>query len=50
MKSRVVISFIFFLGFSWMILGASAYAQKFPKTLTVLYSNNLNGEIQPCPT
>ncbi len=25
-------------------------AEKFPKTLTFAYSNNLNGEIDPCPT
>jgi hypothetical protein len=25
-------------------------AQKSPKTLTLLYSNNINGEIDPCPT
>jgi hypothetical protein len=26
------------------------HAQKLPKTLTLLYSNNMNGEIDPCPT
>ena len=25
-------------------------AQKTPKTLVLLYSNNFNGEIEPCPT
>jgi hypothetical protein len=25
-------------------------AQKSPKTLTLLYSNNINGEIDPCST
>ena len=25
-------------------------AQKSPKTLTLVYSNNMNGEIDPCPT
>ena len=28
----------------------SAYAQKSTKPLTLLYSNNVNGEIDPCPT
>jgi hypothetical protein len=28
----------------------SAYAQKSTKALALLYSNNLNGEIDPCPT
>jgi hypothetical protein len=27
-----------------------AYAQKSTKTLTLLYSNNISGEIEPCPT
>ena len=26
------------------------YAQKPGTTFTILYSNNLNGEISPCPT
>jgi len=25
-------------------------AQKAPRLLTLLYSNNINGEIEPCPT
>jgi hypothetical protein len=25
-------------------------AQKLPKALTLVYSNNMNGEIDPCPT
>ncbi len=27
-----------------------SYAQKAARTLTLLYSNNINGEIEPCPT
>jgi predicted negative regulator of RcsB-dependent stress response len=27
-----------------------SHAQKSPQTLTLLYSNNINGEIDPCPT
>ena len=26
------------------------HAQKSPSTLTLVYSNNINGEIDPCPT
>jgi len=37
------------LGFLLMIMG-TAYAQKQPKNLTILYTNNINGEIAPCPT
>jgi hypothetical protein len=25
-------------------------AQKSPKILTLVYSNNINGEVDPCPT
>ena len=32
-----------------MITGTS-YAQKQTKTLTILYTNNINSEIDPCPT
>ncbi len=27
-----------------------SYAQKQPSTLTILFTNNINGEIEPCPT
>jgi hypothetical protein len=26
------------------------HAQKSPQALTLVYSNNINGEIDPCPT
>jgi len=26
------------------------HAEKLPTTLTLVYSNNVNGEIDPCPT
>ena len=42
---------ILFLSGSLLILFASpSYAQKQTRTLTILYSNNINGEIEPCPT
>jgi hypothetical protein len=46
----------FVLALILVFLGATnfipfpAYAQKSTKTLTLLYSNNVNGEIDPCPT
>ena len=45
-------SFIVFLilGFLWVGHDTPVYAQKPPKPLTLLYSNNINGEIEPCPT
>jgi hypothetical protein len=33
-----------------MNMGLPSHAQRSPKTLTLLYSNNINAEIDPCPT
>jgi hypothetical protein len=38
------------LGFALLSNAFLSYAQKTPKTITLLYSNNINGEIDPCPT
>jgi hypothetical protein len=38
------------LGFFLLFNVSPSYAQKSPKTLTLVYSNNINGEIDPCPT
>jgi hypothetical protein len=38
------------LGFLWVIQVLPLYGQKAPKTLTLLYSNNFNGETDPCPS
>jgi hypothetical protein len=38
------------LGFLLSANVSPAHAQKSPKTLTLAYSNNINGEIDPCPT
>ena len=50
MKTRSLFILFLILGF----LGTDRYAlsqSKIPvKTLTLLYSNNINGEIDPCPT
>ncbi len=47
---------VFVLALILVFLGATnfipfpAHAQKTAKTLTLLYSNNISGEIEPCPT
>jgi hypothetical protein len=38
------------LGFCMYFNASSSHAQKLPKNLTLVYSNNINGEIDPCPT
>jgi hypothetical protein len=37
-------------GFLGINLSHPCYAQKPLGTLTILYSNNINGEVDPCPT
>ncbi len=49
MKKKVYFSFYFGLVILLMVTG-SLHAQKQPKTLTILYTNNINGELLPCPT
>ncbi len=41
---------LFALIFMMLGGGATLHAQTFPKTLIFLYSNNIQGEIEPCPT
>ncbi len=48
-KKRSLLLIIMF-GFLWAIYSAYAETEKPSKILTILYSNNLNGEINPCPT
>lgn len=38
------------LGFFVFAPGNSPQAQREPKRLLLLHSNNINGEIDPCPT
>ena len=45
-KSLLMITFIIGLLLLGLRLGS---AQDFPKSLTLLYTNNINGEIDPCP-
>jgi hypothetical protein len=50
MKTRSL--FILFLIVAFLGIDRYAFSQTKipPKTLTLLYSNNINGEIDPCPT
>jgi hypothetical protein len=48
-KKRAVAAFLV-LVLIWLGSVIFSYAQKVPKTLTLLYSNNVNGEIDLCPT
>jgi hypothetical protein len=50
MKRNGFILILLVLALSWVAKGGHVYAQEPPKTLTLLYGNNLNGEIDPCPT
>jgi hypothetical protein len=50
-KMRRLWFFIIFLtlGLLWVNQNHPCYAQKPLNTLTILYSNNINGEVTPCP-
>ncbi len=50
MKQKWFVLGVLALGFSLLINISPSHAQKSPKTMTLLYSNNINGEIEPCPT
>ncbi len=50
MKRKALFIVIGVLGFFLIFQGHSLHAQKTSKVLTVLYSNNINGEVDPCPT
>lgn len=43
--SLIAVSF-----FAWVALSASALAGGSPIDLTIVYSNNINGHVQPCPS
>jgi len=49
MKKVWFFSVFFGLGILLMVMG-TAHAQKQPKNLTILYTNNINAEIDPCPS
>ena len=50
MKTKALFIVIAVLGFFLLFQGHPVHAQKTSKGLTVLYSNNINGEVDPCPT
>jgi hypothetical protein len=50
MKGKGLLIVVFLLGCLLIIYNLPSHAQRPTKTLTILYSNNLNGEIEPCPT
>ena len=50
MKSKRFWTVLFLLGFLLTFFAHPSHAQKQTRTLTILYSNNLNAEIDPCPT
>ena len=50
MKQKSPALGILALGFFLLFIVSPSHAQKSPKTLTLVYSNNINGEIDPCPT
>ena len=50
MKGRLSLIVILILGFFLIFNTLPSHAQKQTRTLTILYSNNLNAEIDPCPT
>jgi len=50
MKVKSLVVGILVLGFFLVFTTLPSHAQKSPERLTLLYSNNINGEIEPCPT
>jgi hypothetical protein len=50
MKNKLVLIGVLALGSFLAFHALPIHAQKVPKTLTLIYSNNINGEIDPCPT
>ena len=49
MKGRYFLAVAFVLGILLVIHVPSSIAQKDNNQLTILYSNNINAEIDPCP-
>jgi len=50
MKVKWFVIGVLVLGCFLFINAFPSQAQKSPKALTLLYSNNILGEIDPCPT
>ncbi len=49
MRIKWVIGFMLWMLFPLALDCPSASGQILPPSMTVLYSNNMNGEIDPCP-
>jgi hypothetical protein len=50
MKEKWFLIVVLALGSFLVFHALPIRAQTLPKTLTLVYSNNINGEIDPCPT
>ena len=50
MKRKSFFIVLLVMGIVLAVQANPLHAQKTAKTLTLLYSNNFNGEIEPCPT
>jgi len=49
-NGKLIVIGVLVLGFFFFFNASPSHAQKSPQTLTLVYSNNINGEIDPCPT
>jgi len=50
MKRLWLFVILLIFGFLWVNHAIPCYAQKPLNTLTLVYANNINGEIDPCPS
>ena len=50
MKGKWVLIITLIFGILLVFKGYPSHAQKQAKLFTIIYSNNINGEIEPCPT
>ena len=50
MKTKGFVVGAILLGFFLGVQTAPLHAQKAARTFSLLYSNNVNGEVDPCPT
>jgi len=50
MTMKRLLTFLAAVSFVFVTLVPCLHAQKTPKSLTIIYSNNINGELDPCPT
>jgi len=50
MNGKWFVAGVLVLAFFLFFKASPSHAQKSPKAFTLVYSNNINGEIDPCPT